>query len=60
MSDMSIAYTVGRMHGLRGLQQHPCLFPADSWEGKQYKQGYIDGAVALDNDIERETKCLVK
>jgi hypothetical protein len=56
----SVAYTVGRMHGLRGLQQHPYLFPADSWEGRQYKQGYIDGAVALDNDIERETKCLAK
>jgi hypothetical protein len=52
----SIAYTVGRMHGLRGLPQHPYLFPADSWEGRQYKQGYIDGAVALENDIERETK----
>ena len=56
----SIAYNVGRMHGLRGLKQHPYLFPVDSWEGKQYKQGYIDGAVALDNDIERETKCLAK
>jgi hypothetical protein len=47
----SVAYTVGRLHGLRGLQQHPYLFPADSWEGRQYKQGYIDGAVALENDI---------
>jgi hypothetical protein len=43
------------MHGLRNLPAYP-LFPADSWEDKQYKQGYIDGAVALQNDIERETK----
>jgi hypothetical protein len=56
MSDMPIAYTVGRMHGLRGLPAHPHLFPADSWEAMQYRQGYIDGAVALQNDIERETK----
>jgi hypothetical protein len=51
----TVAYNVGYAHGVRGLQ-HPYLFPADSWEGRQYKQGYIDGAVALDNDIERETK----
>lgn len=50
----SIAYTVGAMHGLRGLPQYTRLFPADSWEGRQYKQGYIDGGVALQNDIERE------
>jgi hypothetical protein len=55
----SIAYTIGRLHGLRNLPTYP-IFPADSWEGRQYKQGYIDGAVALDNDIERETKCLAK
>jgi hypothetical protein len=51
-----IAYTVGRMHGLRNIQPYPHLFPANSWEDKQYKQGYIDGAVALENDIEKETK----
>jgi hypothetical protein len=51
MNSTNIAYTVGRMHGLRGLPQYPNLFPADSWEGRQYKQGYIDGAVALENDI---------
>jgi hypothetical protein len=56
----TVAYNVGYAHGVRGLQQHPYLFPADSWEGRQYKQGYIDGGVALDNDIERETKCLTK
>lgn len=52
MSD-NIAYTVGRLHGLRGLPQYP-LFPDGTWEGRQYKQGYIDGGVALQNDIERE------
>ena len=49
----SIAYTVGRMHGLRNLPQHP-LFPAGTWEAKQYLQGYIDGAVALERDMEKE------
>jgi len=52
----SIAYTVGRMHGLRKLPPYPHLFSANSWEAQQYNQGYIDGAVALQNDIERETK----
>ena len=52
----TFAYNVGYAHGVRGLRQHPYLFPADSWEGRQYKQGYIDGAVALEDDIERETK----
>ena len=51
MTTHSVAYTVGKMHGLRGLPQHPYLFPADSWEGRQYKQGYIDGGVALEDDI---------
>jgi hypothetical protein len=44
------------MHGLRNLPAHPNLFPAGTWEAMQYRQGYIDGAVALENDIERETK----
>jgi len=25
-----------------------------SWEAQQYRQGYIDGGVALQNDIDRE------
>jgi hypothetical protein len=54
-----IAYTVGRLHGLRNMSAYP-LFPEGTWEAMQYRQGYIDGAVALENDIERETKCLVK
>jgi len=41
------------MHGLRNLPQHP-LFPAGTWEAKQYLQGYIDGAVALERDMEKE------
>lgn len=55
----SIAYTVGKMHGLRGLPPYT-LFPANSWESQQYNQGYVDGGIALQRDIERETKCLVK
>jgi hypothetical protein len=47
----SIAYTVGRMHGLRGIPAHPHLFPTGTWEAVQYRQGYIDGAVVLENDI---------
>jgi len=54
--DNSIPYTVGRMHGLRDIPAHPHLFPTGTWEALQYRQGYIDGAVALENDIERETK----
>ncbi len=51
--DNSIPYTVGRMHGLRKQPMRPFF---TGWEASQYKQGYIDGAVALENDIERETK----
>jgi hypothetical protein len=49
----SVAYTLGRMHGLRKQPMRPFF---TGWEASQYKQGYIDGAVALENDIERETK----
>ena len=61
MSDMyldtsrDIAYTVGRLHGLRNMPAYP-LFPAGTWEAKQYLQGHIDGAVALERDIEKEMK----
>ena len=57
MSDTSrdIAYTVGRLHGLRNMPAYP-LFLEGTWEAMQYRQGYIDGAVALENDIEKETK----
>jgi hypothetical protein len=51
----SVAYNVGRLHGLRNMPAYP-LFPEGTWEAMQYRQGYIDGAVALENDIERETK----
>lgn len=27
-----------------------------SWEAQQYRQGYIDGGVALQDDIEKEKK----
>ena len=27
-----------------------------SWEAQQYRQGYIDGGVALQDDIEKEMK----
>jgi hypothetical protein len=27
-----------------------------SWEAQQYRQGYIDGGIALQNDIEKEMK----
>jgi hypothetical protein len=31
------------------------MFMTDtSWEAQQYRQGYIDGGVALQNDIDRE------
>jgi len=52
----SVAYILGRMHGLRSQPMRPFFTPTGCWEAQQYKQGYIDGAVALENDIERETK----
>jgi hypothetical protein len=52
----SIAYALGRVHGLRGLPMCTFFTPTGCWEDTQYRQGYIDGSVALQNDIERETK----
>jgi hypothetical protein len=53
MNSTNIAYTVGRLHGLRNMPAYP-LFPEGTWEAMQYRQGYIDGAVALEDDILKE------
>jgi hypothetical protein len=49
----TVAYNIGYAHGIRNQPAYP-LFPEGTWEAMQYKQGYIDGGVALENDIERE------
>lgn len=51
----TIAYSVGKTHAMCGLPMSKTLFKPDtSWDAQQYRQGYIDGGVALQNDIERE------
>lgn len=50
----SVAYEVGYAHGARGLPMYRFFTPEAGWEHSQYKQGYIDGRVAYDNDVERE------
>ncbi len=52
----TIPYSVGHAHGLRGLPPSKMFTPDTSFEAQQYKQGYIDGGVALQRDIEREMK----
>ena len=50
----TIAYHVGHAHGFRGLPASKVFSPDTSFDAQQYKQGYIDGGIALQNDIERE------
>ena len=52
----STPYTIGRLHGFRKQPASKMFMPDTSWEAQQYKQGYIDGGVALQNDIEKEMK----
>ena len=52
----SIPYTIGRLHGLRNQPASRMFMNDTSWEAQQYKQGYIDGGVALQRDIEKEMK----
>lgn len=50
----SVPYTIGRLHGFRKQPASRMFMTDTSWEAQQYRQGYIDGGVALQNDIERE------
>ena len=52
----STPYILGRLHGFRKQPASKMFIPYTSWEAQQYKQGYIDGGVALENDIEKEMK----
>lgn len=52
----SVPYTIGRLHGLRNQPASRIFMNDTSWEAQQYRQGYIDGGVALQNDIEKENK----
>lgn len=52
----STPYTIGRLHGFRKQPASKMFMPDTSWEAQQYKQGYIDGGVALQRDIEKEMK----
>lgn len=52
----SVAYELGRHHGLRGQPMCKFFTPAGCWEDTQYRQGYIDGSVALQKDIENDKR----
>lgn len=52
----STLYTIGRLHGFRNQPASRIFMTDTSFEAQQYKQGYIDGGVALQNDIEKEMK----
>ena len=52
----SVPYTLGRLHGFRKQASSKMFMPDTSWEAQQYRQGYIDGGVALQDDIEKEKK----
>lgn len=50
----TIAYNIGYTHGIRNQPASRMFMNDTSFEAQQYRQGYIDGGVALQNDIERE------
>lgn len=52
----TIAYNVGHAHGFRGLPASKMFQPDTSFDAQQYKQGHIDGGIALQRDIEKEMK----
>jgi hypothetical protein len=55
----STLYTIGRLHGFRNQPASRIFMNDTSWEAQQYRQGYIDGGVALQNDMAFE-KALTK
>lgn len=55
----STMYTIGRLHGFRKQPASQIFMSDTSWEAQQYRQGYIDGGVALEDDMAFE-KALVK
>ena len=52
----TVAYNIGYAHGIRNQPASRIFMNDTSFEAQQYKQGYIDGGVALQNDIEKEMK----
>ena len=52
----STLYIIGRLHGFRNQPASRIFMNDTSWEAQQYRQGYIDGGVALQDDIEKEKK----
>jgi hypothetical protein len=55
----STMYTIGRLHGFRKQPASRIFMSDTSWEAQQYRQGYIDGGVALEDDMAFE-KALIK
>jgi len=52
----STLYIIGRLHGFRNQPASRIFMNDTSWEAQQYRQGYIDGGVALQDDINKEKK----
>ena len=52
----STLYIIGRLHGFRKQPASRIFMNDTSWEAQQYRQGYIDGGVALQDDINKEKK----
>lgn len=51
----TIPYKLGWSHGVRKLQPFYTYFtPVGCFEDLQYRQGYIDGCIQLQTDIEQD------
>ena len=60
MNDDSIAYTVGKAHGMRGQGNHAHIFlPTTSSCYGRYNKGYADGVAQTKKDID-DAKSLVR
>lgn len=57
LQQQTIPYQLGYSHGSRKLPPFYAYFsPEGCFEDKQYRQGYIDGSIFLQRDIERTTQ----
>ena len=57
VNDDSIAYCVGKAHGMRGQGNYAYIFlPENSTEYTRYNKGYADGVAFTKKDIEHDQR----
>lgn len=56
MSKHTVPYELGHAHGKRGQPLYKFFTPEGCFEDLQYRQGYLDGRVKLQKDIENDQR----